>query len=61
MKPFYTGGPSAITKDGHFLLTSMAQDLVITHVTSGILVDRIRGVSIITERERDRETEIGMR
>lgn len=46
LKPFYTGGPTAVTRDGKFLLTSMGQDLMITHVESGELLDRIRGVSI---------------
>jgi len=46
LRPFYTGGPTAITKDGRYLISAMGEDAVVTDMNDGRVVKKIRGVSI---------------
>ncbi|WVQ85499.1 hypothetical protein IAT38_007664 [Cryptococcus sp. DSM 104549] len=45
LRPIYTGGPVLLTRDGQWLMTTMGEEVLITEVTSGLAIARIRGDS----------------
>lgn len=46
IRPIYTGGPVLLTKDGRWLISTMGEEVMVTEVTTGLAVARVRGVSL---------------
>lgn len=45
IRPLYTGGPVALTRDGEWLVTTMGEGVLVTEVRTGRGVARVKGVS----------------
>ncbi|CAK9782155.1 WD40 repeat-like protein [Cutaneotrichosporon oleaginosum] len=43
IRPLYTGGPVALTRDGQWLVTTMSEEVLITEVSTGRGVARVKG------------------
>ncbi|BEI94806.1 uncharacterized protein CcaverHIS019_0703870 [Cutaneotrichosporon cavernicola] len=43
IRPLYTGGPVALTRDGQWLITTMGEEVLVTEVSSGRGVARVKG------------------
>ncbi|RSH79552.1 U3 small nucleolar RNA-associated protein 13, partial [Saitozyma podzolica] len=45
IRPLYTGGPVLLTKDGKWLVSTMGEEVMVTEVSTGLSVARVRGDS----------------
>ena len=50
LKPVYTGGPVLLSRDGRWLTTTLNEEVLITDLSTGLELARIKGVSPLPER-----------
>jgi U3 small nucleolar RNA-associated protein 13 len=48
LQPVYTGGPVLITRDGQWLISTMGEEVLVTEISTGLRIARIKGVSLST-------------
>lgn len=58
IRPLYTGGPVALTRDGAWLITTMGEEVLVTEVASGRGVARVKGVSPSFRKTKEEEREL---